>query len=94
MGDWLKAHGWNVFFACALSAMAIGQWRAELLGANEDIASLDRRVSFLEERLLNEQSRLSAIYMTRELSVAQMTDIGRQLQEIKDELKIIRRQGQ
>ena len=94
MGGWWRNHGYQVFMAVMVSAMAIGQWRSDLSGATNDIAALDRRVAFLEERLLNEQTRLSAIYMTRELSVSQMTDIGRQLQEIKDELKIIRRQGQ
>ncbi len=64
------------------------------MGANKDIGDLQRRVTVLEDRLLSEQSRLSAIYMTRELSVSQMTDIGRQLEEIKGELRVIRRQQQ
>lgn len=92
--DWLKAHGFQVFLSFTLVAIAIGQWRGELIGANQDIDALDRRVSFLEDRLMNEQQRLSSIYMTRELSVSQFADIGRQLEEIKTELRVIRRQGQ
>lgn len=90
MSSWLKGHAWNVFVGIMLSAIAVGTWTEQLRQQATALGAMERRVNFLEDRFSNEQTRLSAVYMTRELSGQQYADIGRQLSEIKDELRGIR----
>jgi hypothetical protein len=90
--DWFKAHAWNIFFAAMLVSISVGTWTEQVRQTSAQVSDVDRRLRFLEDRYSGESSRLSSVYMTRELSLQQYQDISRQLDEIKEELAAIRRQ--
>lgn len=91
---WFYDHIWQLIYAGLLVSATTGIWVTRLDYQSRDLVQMRERVERLEGFYTNEHTRLSNMFMTRELALHQNHETNRRLDEIREELIIIRKQGQ
>ena len=91
MGNWLRSNAWHLITTAALVFLLAGQWQERQTGTIDDLREVKARVQSIESWQTSERGRLDPIYLAREVSIAQNTEILRRLEVIERELQQVRR---
>jgi hypothetical protein len=88
--SWFKANGWGAIVTAIGVIVLIGQYQQRQVYLELSQADVVERVQLLEQARTNERLRLDSIYVLREVSINQNTEILRRLEELKSDIKEVR----
>jgi hypothetical protein len=89
--SWVKQNGLTLFMAAVGVFLAAGQYQQRQAYIEIAQAGLVQRVESLERTRSDERARLDAVYVLREVEVAQRQAILNRLDELKADLQELRR---
>jgi hypothetical protein len=89
--SWMKANGWQVVVTAVGVLLLIGEWRGQSRATVEDVRRLDERLRAVETWTEGYRTKLDAVYLVRDVAIAQNDAILQRLVAIETELREVRK---
>jgi hypothetical protein len=91
VASWMKQNGWALIVSVIGVVLAFGQYQQRQAYLEIAQAGIVQRVEALEAARADERGRLDAVYVLREVAIAQNTAILNRLDELKADVQEVRR---